>query len=75
MFSSSGPPGSPGPPGLPGPPGPIGPAGPPGPQGPPRTRHHRAHLQAAHTLGETTGHWKLITRFFFFPMNWMRPFM
>lgn len=40
-----------GPPGPPGPPGPIGPPGPPGPQGPPRTRHHRAHLQAAHTLG------------------------
>lgn len=40
-----------GPPGPPGPPGPMGPAGPPGPQGPPRTRHHRAHLQAAHTMG------------------------
>ncbi|XP_040896860.1 gliomedin [Toxotes jaculatrix] len=40
-----------GPPGPPGPPGPIGPPGPPGPQGPPRTRHHRAHLQAAQTLG------------------------
>uniref|UniRef100_A0A3P8U8T7 Gliomedin n=1 Tax=Amphiprion percula TaxID=161767 RepID=A0A3P8U8T7_AMPPE len=41
-----------GPPGPPGPPGPMGPPGPPGPQGPPRTRHHRAHLQAPHTLGE-----------------------
>ncbi|XP_068598058.1 gliomedin [Brachionichthys hirsutus] len=40
-----------GPPGPPGPPGPIGPTGPPGPQGPPRTRHHRANLQAAQTLG------------------------
>uniref|UniRef100_A0A672GIX8 Gliomedin n=1 Tax=Salarias fasciatus TaxID=181472 RepID=A0A672GIX8_SALFA len=40
-----------GPPGPPGPPGPMGPPGPPGPQGPPRTRHHRAHLQAAHTMG------------------------
>uniref|UniRef100_A0A8D3BIK3 Gliomedin n=1 Tax=Scophthalmus maximus TaxID=52904 RepID=A0A8D3BIK3_SCOMX len=39
--------------GPPGPPGPPGPMGPPGPQGPPRTRHHRAHLQAAQTLGET----------------------
>lgn len=41
-----------GPPGPPGPPGPIGPPGPPGPQGPPRTRHHRANLQAAQTLGK-----------------------
>lgn len=40
-----------GPPGPPGPPGPMGPPGPPGPQGPSRTRHHRANLQAAHTLG------------------------
>lgn len=40
-----------GPPGPPGPPGLMGPPGPPGPQGPPRTRHHRANLQAAHTLG------------------------
>ncbi|XP_036950360.1 gliomedin isoform X2 [Acanthopagrus latus] len=40
-----------GPPGPPGPPGPMGPPGPPGPQGPPRTRHHRANLQAAQTLG------------------------
>ncbi|XP_028257815.1 gliomedin [Parambassis ranga] len=40
-----------GPPGPPGPPGPMGPPGPPGPQGPPRTRHHRANLQAAHTMG------------------------
>ncbi|XP_008287679.1 gliomedin [Stegastes partitus] len=40
-----------GPPGPAGPPGPMGPPGPPGPQGPPRTRHQRAHLQAAHTLG------------------------
>nr|XP_019935463.1 PREDICTED: gliomedin-like [Paralichthys olivaceus] len=40
-----------GPPGPPGPPGPMGPAGPPGPQGPSRTRHHRANLQAAQTLG------------------------
>ncbi|XP_068175010.1 gliomedin isoform X2 [Antennarius striatus] len=40
-----------GPPGPPGSPGPIGPPGPPGPQGPPRTRHHRANLQAAQTLG------------------------
>ncbi|KAG7232837.1 hypothetical protein INR49_008067 [Caranx melampygus] len=40
-----------GPPGPPGPMGPPGPPGPPGPQGPPRTRHHRAHLQAAQTLG------------------------
>ncbi|XP_069561815.1 gliomedin [Brachyistius frenatus] len=40
-----------GPPGPPGPPGPMGPPGPSGPQGPPRTRHHRAHLQAAHTMG------------------------
>ncbi|XP_074476381.1 gliomedin [Sebastes fasciatus] len=37
--------------GPPGPPGPPGPMGAPGPQGPPRTRHHRANLQAAHTLG------------------------
>lgn len=29
----------------------MGPPGPPGPQGPPRIRHHRAHLQAAQTLG------------------------
>lgn len=43
-----------GPPGPPGPPGPMGPPGPPGPQGPPRTRHHRANLQAAQTLGERT---------------------
>ncbi|XP_077375522.1 gliomedin isoform X1 [Festucalex cinctus] len=28
----------------------AGPPGPPGPQGPPRTRHHRAHLQVAHTM-------------------------
>ncbi|KAM9861426.1 gliomedin [Aulostomus maculatus] len=40
-----------GPPGPPGPPGLMGPPGPPGPQAPPRTRHHRAHLQAAETLG------------------------
>eukprot|EP00064_Thunnus_orientalis_P007415 superscaffoldBa00000822_g7435 len=40
-----------GPPGPPGPPGLMGPPGPPGPQGPPRIRHHRAHLQAAQTLG------------------------
>ncbi|XP_070692357.1 gliomedin [Pempheris klunzingeri] len=40
-----------GPPGPPGPPGLMGPPGPPGPQGPPRTRHHRANLQAAQTLG------------------------
>ncbi|XP_035538263.1 gliomedin [Morone saxatilis] len=40
-----------GPPGPPGPPGLMGPPGPPGPQGPPRTRHHRANLQSAHTLG------------------------
>ncbi|XP_061565598.1 gliomedin [Cololabis saira] len=40
-----------GPPGPPGPPGPMGPQGPPGPPGPSRTRHHRAHLQTAHTLG------------------------
>ncbi|XP_077419298.1 gliomedin isoform X2 [Vanacampus margaritifer] len=39
-----------GPPGPPGPPGPVGPPGSPGPQGPPRTRHHRAHLQAAQTM-------------------------
>ncbi|XP_029312106.1 LOW QUALITY PROTEIN: gliomedin [Cottoperca gobio] len=37
--------------GPPGPPGPPGAPGPPGPQGPQRTRHHRANLQAAHTLG------------------------
>lgn len=42
-----------GPPGPPGPPGPIGPPGPPGPQGPSRTRHHRANLQAAQTLGKS----------------------
>ncbi|KAF0043021.1 hypothetical protein F2P81_004358 [Scophthalmus maximus] len=49
--------GEPGPPGEDGQPsndviieGPPGPMGPPGPQGPPRTRHHRAHLQAAQTL-------------------------
>nr|XP_046248485.1 gliomedin [Scatophagus argus] len=46
-----GPPGARGPPGPVGPPGPPGPTGPPGPQGPPRTRHHRANLQAAQTLG------------------------
>ncbi|XP_034536058.1 gliomedin [Notolabrus celidotus] len=40
-----------GPPGPPGAPGPIGPQGPPGPQGPTRTRHHRANLQAAQTIG------------------------
>uniref|UniRef100_A0A3B4ZU10 Gliomedin n=1 Tax=Stegastes partitus TaxID=144197 RepID=A0A3B4ZU10_9TELE len=49
-----------GPPGPAGPPGPMGPPGPPGPQGPPRTRHQRAHLQAAHTLGE-----KLVSSLFF----------
>ncbi|XP_010789523.1 gliomedin [Notothenia coriiceps] len=37
--------------GPPGPPGPPGSPGPPGPQGPPRTRHHRANLQAAHSMG------------------------
>uniref|UniRef100_A0A3Q3XME8 Olfactomedin-like domain-containing protein n=1 Tax=Mola mola TaxID=94237 RepID=A0A3Q3XME8_MOLML len=42
-----------GPPGPPGPPGPVGPPGPPGPQGPARTRHHRANIQAAQTLGKT----------------------
>nr|XP_057944357.1 gliomedin isoform X1 [Doryrhamphus excisus] len=36
--------------GPPGPPGPPGPMGPPGPPGPLRTRHHRAHLQAAQTM-------------------------
>ncbi|XP_077478028.1 gliomedin [Stigmatopora argus] len=39
-----------GPPGPPGEPGPMGPPGPPGPQGPPRTRHHRANIQAAHSM-------------------------
>ncbi|XP_034077161.1 gliomedin [Gymnodraco acuticeps] len=38
--------------GPPGPPGPPGSPGPPGPQGPPRTRHHRANLQAAHSMGQ-----------------------
>ncbi|KAL3065741.1 hypothetical protein OYC64_015818 [Pagothenia borchgrevinki] len=37
--------------GPPGPPGPPGSPGPPGPQGPPRTRHHRANLQGAHSMG------------------------
>lgn len=46
LSSFTGPPGPPGPPGL------MGPPGPPGPQGPPRTRHHRANLQAAQTLGK-----------------------
>uniref|UniRef100_UPI0037E97334 gliomedin n=1 Tax=Semicossyphus pulcher TaxID=241346 RepID=UPI0037E97334 len=40
-----------GPPGPPGPPGLMGPPGPPGPQGPSRTRHHRANLQVAQTMG------------------------
>lgn len=42
-----------GPPGPPGPIGPPGPPGSPGPQGPSRTRHHRANLQAAQTLGKS----------------------
>lgn len=53
VLLCTGPPGPAGPPGPPGPIGPIGPPGPPGHQGPPRTRHHRANLQAAQTLGKT----------------------
>ncbi|XP_061607825.1 gliomedin [Phyllopteryx taeniolatus] len=65
LPGDKGEPGEPGPPGQdgrpsndviiegpPGPPGPPGPHGPPGPQGPPRTRHLRAHLQAAQTMEE-----------------------
>uniref|UniRef100_A0A8C7ZZG4 Gliomedin n=1 Tax=Oryzias sinensis TaxID=183150 RepID=A0A8C7ZZG4_9TELE len=61
-----------GPPGPMGPPGPPGEIGPPGPPGPSKTRHHRAHIQAAHSLGETlpfrqmvfsfTSHFKTLRR-------------